>query len=114
MLRRRLWLPLIDSIFPLKSHQAYLALILVAWFLAIPLLGPDGTFPMCLKGGKPVECEQWKVLAKFKKYDDCFKMQMETRAHGLRASHDIASAAHEVQDLRASCIRSGDPRLPAK
>ena len=69
---------------------------------------------MCLQGTRPVECEHWKVLAKFEKYDACFKAQMERRAHGLRASHDIPSAAHEVQDLRAACIRSGDPRLTAK
>jgi len=98
----------------MKSHPSLSALLYIFWFLAIPLLGPDGTFPMCLKDGKPVECEKWKVLAKFEKYDDCFNAQMETRGRGLRAAHDIASSAHEVQDLRASCIRDGDPRLSAK
>ena len=90
------------------------AIVLTAWFLAIPLLGPDGTFPMCMKDNRPVECEKWKVLGKFEKYDDCFNAQMETRGHALRASHDIASAAHEVQDLRAACLREGDPRLTAR
>jgi hypothetical protein len=98
----------------MKSHNAVSALVQIAWFLAIPLLSADGTFPMCRKGARPVECEQWKVLAKFEKYDDCFKAQMETRSRGLQASHDIASAASEVQDLRAACIREGDPRLIAK
>jgi hypothetical protein len=98
----------------MKSHSRLSILIYIFWFLAIPLLGPDGTFPMCLKGGKPVECEKWKVVAKFEKYDDCFEAQMETRGRGLRASHDIASSAHEVQNLRASCIREGDARLNSK
>jgi len=98
----------------MKSRHPLAAIAYIIWFLAIPLLGPDGTFPMCLKGGKPVECEKWKVIAKFEKYDACFEAQMETRGRGLRASHDIASSAHEVQDLRASCIRDGDPRLSAK
>ena|ERR1700736_7050556 len=98
----------------MKSPHLQSALVLVAWFLAIPLLGADGTFPMCFKGTKPVECEHWKVLAKFENYDACFKAQMETRGRALRASHDIASAARQVQDLRAACIRTGDPRLMTK
>ena len=98
----------------MKPHHPLSALVFIFWFLAIPLLGADGTFPVCMKGNKPVECEKWKVLAKFEKYDDCFNAQMETRGRGLRASHDIASAGREVQNLRASCIRDGDPRLTAK
>jgi hypothetical protein len=98
----------------MKAHHARSALMLIAWFLAIPLLGPDGTFPMCMKGNKPVECEKWKVLGKFSKYDDCFNAQMETRSKGLVASHDIPSAAKQVQALRAACLRDGDPRLSAK
>jgi hypothetical protein len=97
----------------MKPRVALSASMLIAWFLAIPLLGPDGTFPMCMKDHRPVECEKWKVLGRFEKYDDCFNAQMETRGHALRASHDIPSAAHEVQGLRASCIREGDPRLTA-
>jgi hypothetical protein len=99
---------------PMKSHHPVLLALYILWFLAIPLLGPDGTFPMCMKDNRPVECEKWKVLGKFEKYDDCFNAQMETRGHALRASHDIASAAHEVQDLRAACLREGDPRLTAR
>ncbi len=98
----------------MKPYLALPALLYIFWFLAIPLLGPDGTFPMCLNGKKPVECEKWKVLASFAKYDDCFAAQMETRGRGLRASHDIPSAAHNVEDLRAACIREGDPRLNPK
>ena len=98
MLRRRMRLPL----------------ALAAWFLAIPLLGPDGTFPMCMKNNRPVECEQWKVLKKFKTYDECFEAQMHRRGDAQWASHDFKSAARNVQDLRASCIREGDPRLGSK
>jgi hypothetical protein len=98
----------------MKSYRALPALLYIFWFLAIPLLGPDGTFPMCLEGKKPVECEKWKVLGKFEKYDDCFKAQMATRSRGLEASHDISSAARNVQDLRAACLREHDPRLNAK
>jgi hypothetical protein len=98
----------------MQSRIALSASMLMAWFLAIPLLGPDGTFPMCLKDGRPVACEKWKVLAKFEEYDDCFEAQMIRRGDAQLASKDLASAAHHVQDLRAACLRSGDPRLPAK
>jgi hypothetical protein len=91
-----------------------LSLALAAWFLAVPLLGPDGTFPMCMKAGRPVECEKWKVLAKFKTYDQCFAAQMHRRGDAQRASQDFASASRHVQDLRASCIKQGDPRLNSK
>lgn len=115
MLRRRLRLPLDVSRWQrgLAAHL-HLTLVLVAWFLAIPLLGSDGTFPMCLKGTRPVECEHWKVLAKFERYDDCFIAQMETRGRAQWASHDLASASRHVQDLRAACLREGDPRLSTK
>ena len=98
----------------MKSHRAWSTSMLTAWFLAIPLLGPDGTFPMCLKEGRPVECEKWQVLGEFEKYDDCLDKQLEIRSRGLNASHDIPSAAHNVQDLRAACLRDGDPRLTRK
>jgi hypothetical protein len=98
----------------MKPPHALSVLIYIVWFLTIPLLGPDGTFPMCLEKGKPVECEKWKVLAKFEKYDDCFKAQMEARSRGLEASHDIPSSARQVENLRAACLRDGDPRLLAK
>lgn len=98
----------------MKSHHALLALMLIAWFLAIPLLGPDGTFPMCIKENRPVECEKWQVLTKFAKYDDCFKAQMETRGRAQWASKDLASASRQVQNLRAACIRHNDPRLSTK
>ena len=90
------------------------AIVLAAWFLAIPLLGPDGTFPMCIKDHRPVACEKWKVLQKFVKYDDCFEAQMTRRGNAQWASKDLASASRHVQDLRAACIREGDPRLNAK
>src|SRR5258707_119371 len=64
---------------PMKLPRTLSALLPIVRFLAIPLLGPDGTFPMCLKDGRPVECEKWKILAKFASYDDCFKVQMDTR-----------------------------------
>ena len=122
MLRRRLRLPLIEfgegaaaaTTLSMKPHRLSITALYVIWFLAIPLLGPDGTFPMCMKNNRPVECERWQVLGKFDKYDECFNAQMETRSRGQRASHDIKSAAHEVEYLRASCIREGDPRLTAK
>jgi hypothetical protein len=97
----------------MKSHRPS-ALLYIFWFLAIPLLGPDGTFPMCMKDGRPLACEKWKVLGKFEKYDDCFEAQMKTRGDAQWASKDLASAARHVQDLRAACIRAGDPRLSGK
>ena len=107
MLRRRLRLPL-------NTPPVRPAILLAAWFLAIPLLGPDGTFPMCMKSGRPVECEKWKVLTKFQTYDQCFKAQMHRRGDAQWASHDFRSASRNVQDLRAACIREGDPRLSPK
>lgn len=98
----------------MKPHHAQSAILLTAWFLAIPLLAPDGTFPMCMKDSRPVACEKWKVLGKFEKYDDCFEAQMERRGNAQWASKDLASASRHVQDLRASCIREGDPRLSGK
>jgi len=92
-------------------YRTRTAILLTVWFLAIPLLGPDGTFPMCMKAGKPVECEKWKVLGKFKKYDDCLEAQMHRRGDAQWASHDFPSAARHIEDLRAACIREGDPRL---
>jgi len=98
----------------MKAPHTRSALVLTAWFLAIPLLGADGNFPMCTKDNKPVQCEKWKVLKKFAKYDDCFDAQMETRGRAQWASKDLASASHHVEDLRASCLREGDPRLNAE
>jgi len=93
---------------------ARLVIVLAAWFLAVPLLGPDGTFPMCMKDDRPVSCEKWKALAKFARYDDCLDAQMRRRGDAQLASHDIPSAARHVQDLRAACIREGDPRLTGR
>ncbi len=98
----------------MKSHHASLAWMPIVWFLAIPLLGPDGIFPMCMKENRPVECEKWKVLAKFEKYDACFTAQMETRGRAQWAAKDLASASRQVQNLRAACIRDDDPRLKVK
>lgn len=95
----------------MTTPRAQSAILLTAWFLAIPMLGPDGTFPMCMKDHRPVSCEKWKVLKKFTKYDDCFDAQMKVRGDAQWASHDIPSASHHIQDLRAGCIREGDPRL---
>lgn len=98
----------------MNAPRARSAFVLAAWFLAIPLLGPDGTFPMCMKDHRPVSCEKWKALVKFAKYDDCLDAQMRRRGDAQWASHDIPSAARHIQDLRAACLREGDPRLSAK
>jgi hypothetical protein len=98
----------------MKAFHTQSALLLTAWFLAIPLLGPNGTFPMCMKDHRPVACEKWRVLKKFAKYDDCFDAQMRWRGDAQWASQDLASASRHVQDLRAACIREGDPRLTSK
>jgi hypothetical protein len=98
----------------MKIFRVSATSLYIAWFLAIPLLGPDGTFSMCMKGNKPVECEQWKVIKKFAKYDDCFDAQMQRRGNAQWASKDLTSASRHVQDLRAACIREGDLRLNAK
>ena len=90
------------------------AIVLAAWFLAIPLRGPDGNFPVCLKNHRPRDCDTWEVLQKFPNYNDCLEAEMKRRGDARAESKDLATAFHHVEDFRATCFAEGDPRLSVK
>ena len=98
----------------MRASRARPALLLSAWFLAIPLRGPDGNFPVCMENHRPRDCDTWKVLQKFPNYNECLEAEAKRRGDARAESKNLATAFHHVEDLRATCFPEGDKRIKPK